>query len=527
VLILTDLRSNKMPLDPTIPLQGTPVNPIQNLQGIAQTAQGLLSLKQNQLQLGANQAISQAYSQSVNPDGSVDFGKLQALAAQSGAGAYLPQFMGQLATQRNQQLAAQSTQLDMALKQQQNLRGMIGSLALDPNLGKTDMTPQISAQIHQAVDSGVLPLQRGIQEMNNIPSDPKLQASWINTNLMNTISGEAKLQAMMPQNLAIQTGAGTQLINRNVLTGESTPGAFVQNSLSPQDLTAPKTIIGSRNEPRQVTTAQWLQMQAQNSGGMGGQGMGQPGQNPQLTGRYPVNPGQQQQMGGSPGVQSGLAPGENIVAEGGAKQLVADQNAASGFGNRMFQLNQALEGLQNTTTGKGSGNLQAIKSYLQTSGAGQYLGIDPNSVSEYDKANKYLTQYALSQANSFGEGTDSKLATTLSGNASTSISNLAAQDVVRANMGLERMKQAQVQAFNQSGLPPSQYQKFATSWNSNVDPRVFIIDSMSDQGREKLRQSMTPQQLQTFTQEYSQARANGWTPGRPQAATPAVPPGGQ
>jgi len=78
-----------MPIDPSIPLQIKPIqSPLESIQAPVQAATGLLALKQNQLQLGANQAISQAYSQSVNPDGTVDFNKLQSLAAQSGAGAF-------------------------------------------------------------------------------------------------------------------------------------------------------------------------------------------------------------------------------------------------------------------------------------------------------------------------------------------------------------------------------------------------------------------------------------------------------
>src|SRR5690242_17527876 len=125
-----------MPIDSSIPLQIKPIqSPLESIQAPVQAATGLLALKQNQLQLGANQAISQAYSQSVNPDGTVDFNKLQSLAAQSGAGAFLPQFMGQLAQQRNLQQQYDVSKLDMALKRQQGIRGMIGSLAVDPAIG--------------------------------------------------------------------------------------------------------------------------------------------------------------------------------------------------------------------------------------------------------------------------------------------------------------------------------------------------------------------------------------------------------
>jgi hypothetical protein len=226
-----------MPIDPSIPLQvQAPQVGLQSLQQPIQTAAGLLSLRQNQMQLGANQAISQAYSQSVNPDGSVDFNKLQSLAAQNGAGAYLPQFMGQIANQRNSQLQYDTGKLDLALKQQQNVRGMIGSLALDPELGKSDISSKIVGQIADAVQNGLLPRERGIQEIQGIPADPRAQSAWIQNHLINSLSGEAKLQALMPQNVPVQTGAGTVLLNRNPLTGQSSVGTTVQNALSrPKD----------------------------------------------------------------------------------------------------------------------------------------------------------------------------------------------------------------------------------------------------------------------------------------------------
>ena len=83
-----------MPIDPQIPLGIQTPNPLAALQQPIQTASGLQSLKQNQMRLNANQAISSAYAQSVDPNtGEVDFNKLQALASQNGAGAFLPEGM--------------------------------------------------------------------------------------------------------------------------------------------------------------------------------------------------------------------------------------------------------------------------------------------------------------------------------------------------------------------------------------------------------------------------------------------------
>ena len=62
----------------------------------------------------------------------------------------------------------------------------------------------------------------------------------------------------------------------------------------------------------------------------------------------------------------------------------------------------------------------------------------------------------------------------------------AAQHVILNQIGQERLKQAQVQAFNASGQDPGQFAKFATQWGQGVDPRAFALGSMLPQERAAL-----------------------------------------
>ncbi len=469
-------------IDPTIPLGGMQQQQQQNpMQSLGQTVQmlgGLQTLRQNQMQLQANQVFSDAYKQSVNSDGSVDFNKLQSLAAQGGAGAFLPQFMGQVAQQRNLQQTYDTAKLDMALKQQQGIRQMIGSLAIDPQLGQADMTQKIASQISNAVQAGILPADQGIREIKQIPTDPKAQAGWIQNHLMSSLTGEQQLMAMQPESQTVDTGSGTVLLNRNKMTGQVTPVATVQKGLSPAELSQPVDIIGPDGTKRSITKQQWLQMQ-----------------------------GQQQEQA-SPGVPTALSPADTATNEASGKQLSTDLAVSSGYASRIFGLNSALTGLQNATTGGGSEAINNIKSALTTLGVPVPGGVD--SVKSYDEANKYLTQYAMAQAEALGASTDSKIATTLTGNASTHISNLAAQDVVRAAIGMEQMKQAQLQAFRQSGLPAAQYQEFARQFNAQVNPSVFVWDNMGKEAKQKYYDSLNDQQRSQFREQYNIAAQNGW-----------------
>lgn len=230
------------------------------------------------------------------------------------------------------------------------------------------------------------------------------------------------------------------------------------------------------------------------------------------NGRYPGAQGGAQAGGVRPSLGPAEASAQATMGQKSATQYAAEQQAAGGYGTRMFNLTKALTGLQNADTGPGSETVNMAKSFLLSHGPDflQHMGVDPNKIQAYDEANKYLIQYAMNQAGALGEGTDSKLATTLSGNANTHISNLAAQDVVRANMALERMNQAAVNSFGQTGLSPAKFSGWKAQFASRVDPRVFAYD-MLDEGKQRaMYNSMNDAQRKQFTQQYNWATQNGF-----------------
>lgn len=172
---------------------------------------------------------------------------------------------------------------------------------------------------------------------------------------------------------------------------------------------------------------------------------------------------------------------------------------------RLFQLQQAKDALDQTKTGPGlEGRTTAANAITALIGPqlSQHLsGIDPKSDQYFDEAKKYLTQYASGLP---GAGrSDSQLATALTGNANTHISQLAAKDIVKAAIGLERMQQAQAQAFDESSLEPKDYNKWQVQWNKSVDPRAFILDQLDDAAQAKLVKSMKPSELKKLEATYN------------------------
>lgn len=280
------------------------------------------------------------------------------------------------------------------------------------------------------------------------------------------------MEAQFGSPTQINTGGDIQSENVNRVTGEVTPmsgeGATIPLTLSPTEKASGVSVIGADNAQHRISLGSLVDSQGN------------------------VLPGKGD-------VQTGLAPGVgeagSAVGTASGQQLVAARQDAGGSPPRILALKKALTGLQSSNTGPGTNETNAVSSFLlaQTPEAlRQFLpGVDPTKIKNYDEANKYLTQYAAASASAYGPGTDSKLATAASGNASTHISSLAAQDVVKVNIGLERMKQANVAAFEASGLPPQNYNSFSSNWSRSVDPRAFMADQQTAKERAKMFNSMS------------------------------------
>jgi hypothetical protein len=213
-----------------------------------------------------------------------------------------------------------------------------------------------------------------------------------------------------------------------------------------------------------------------------------------------------QAAGGSlAGMPAGPQLGQPEAAQGSATAYNQFLTDVGGSPMRIFTLQKALGDLQGTNTGPGTAGRNEIISYANAALHAvdpNAPGIDPKGVAAYDEANKYLTAYAQQQANSFGSGTDSALAAAFSSNPSTHISSLAAQDVIKTNIALERMSQVAAQVAQAQNVQPGQFLQWKAQFGTQVDPRAFAFPEMSIEARaalvKQLRQS--PTQYQKFAQ---------------------------
>lgn len=469
-------------VDPSIPLGiKPPQNGLAQLGQTVDTARGLIGLQSASQQLGANQIISQAYQQSTDPTtGQVDFGKLQALATQGGAGAFLPDFMAKIASQRNQQLQYDTGKLELALKQQTDIRNRIGSLMSSPNYGKGDLKNEIINAMGQALASGTLPIDQAQREVASIPDDPAAQAEWVKQHYLNSLSGEAKIQAMLPRTQVVDTGGQLRVLNTLPLTGQTTVAGSLEKSLTPGELVQEIPGVTPEGVPFTQTRAQRL--------GMGGApGAGQAG----YTGRFPGSqaqpvaptngmPSGAQQTGLSPAEQSRQTSGASTQAAGSAEAAQMLHNEAKDVPMRVNLLQQARDSLSGIQTGPGADWRNTAKSFANALAPDVAKKIGwTGEVKDFDEFKKIMTNYASSISGSLGTGTDARLNAAVTGNANPNISKLANDDILVKTIAAEKMRQAQDFAWQNSGNAPDKFNQWQSQWNKTVSPDAFVFVEMN------------------------------------------------
>ena len=213
---------------------------------------------------------------------------------------------------------------------------------------------------------------------------------------------------------------------------------------------------------------------------------------------------------------AGPMPGttENMVQSAAG---VHEANArAKSFATDMFPLNNALEDLDKAPTGKGSEAIHHFSSLLQTYSP-EWLQrslafvsplMTPEQTTAYDLAKKYLTQGQLGApgATRSNEG----LSTAGAASPSVEITPEAAKLVLKGMIGLRRMEQAGTMAFNQSGLPPAAGDKFFANFATQADPRAYMFDKMTPQGRQQAIASIKdPAKRQAFMAQVQNAEQMG------------------
>lgn len=192
-------------------------------------------------------------------------------------------------------------------------------------------------------------------------------------------------------------------------------------------------------------------------------------------------------------VPTGPALGQTRVAEGGADAYVRDLQAAAGSSGEMANLQAALGNLNTLGpegTGPGTQGRKRIASFLNAAGLGRLPGVDPKRIEDFDEAASYLASAArsgtLNPASGQAPGAGAPTTPDIG-----EISQPAASNLVRAQIGLKRLQQAQARSY-QGQDNGAGYGKHAADFASEQDPRAYSFDLRTPAEKQKLLQSLGP-----------------------------------
>lgn len=350
-----------------------------------------------------------------------------------------------------------------------------------------------------------------------------------------------QIEVLRGQNSAVNSGNKTLVINSDGFTNQPRVAGSIQNTLDPaaaaslqagpvDPVTGVKTMIPMGRAAEQYGLA----APGTYTGAGGGGADAIPisiNRSGQITKRAMSEGGQTMQpsisppgpaAGGAPafgsntsatmpsgGIQTEPSPGQAVALKSSGDQYAAAGQNQATYAQQMQQLQSGLTSLQNTNTGPGTEARQAIASYMLAlpGGIGQYLpGVDPKSIAAFDEANKYLTQAAVGSPSATRSDAGQNAA--IQSNPSVHISNSAAQDVLKANIGFRRTEMANYAAFAKTGQDPGQFTSWLAQRNQQIDPRAYSVDLLSQPQRQGFMSSLSGQAKAKFLGSVRDAIAN-------------------
>lgn len=426
------------------------------------------------------------------------------------------------------QVGLSQSKIDLAHQQFGQLSQFLGSLAQDPRIGTPQGHDVLLNATQQAVKQGWITPDIAQQEIQNMPADPTQIPQYLQN--LNTRVQDAAGQFRQIYGDYTPINNGNKIIPTatSPITGQRRIGADIPIQTSPSERNQLVPTVGQKGQTVMQTQGGIVSQAGQNPL------TGMPLQQPAPTAQQQMfNPNQtvpqtgQQQPGG--GVVTSPPAGEveamQHQATASTDHYSSDQQREANFQNDVLPLTKSIAELQSlgtTGTGPGTETLNDWKSFAQSMGVGSLAGIDPDKITSYDEARKYLTAYASSIG---GSGTNDKLAAAFAGNPSTNISNAAAINVAKTALSMRRLQNAQVRSFSASGASPSGYNQYAAQFNASQDPVAYGVDQMDGAARKKYFQGLSAPEKTKFLESLKTATKLGVI--TPPSINNGAPNGGQ
>ncbi len=489
-----------MAIDASIPLQAG-----QQGGNLLQTLAGVTQLRGQQQTQEANIAASAAYKAATDPvTGQVDYGKLSAALSQGPAAYNLPAIQQQVNEARNSKLTYDKNKFELAQKQAETIANGFGGI-----LASGDITPTAIYKLAgQAISQNLASPEDIVKFTADMPTDPAQLRGWVQQKYLGFSDNVDKLKTLMPQTQTINTGAQQVVATFDPLTGKATgQNTVFNNQMSPEAAAQPTQVFDpATGTMRNVTRQQFADM-------AGGGAAQMPGQAPAAGGG--LGSGRMIAPQGAPGLQAAPALGSSeaaqVIGKGAAEQSLNLANQAGAAPQAIYQFQNMREALKDINVGPGTDWRTQAASFAQalSPDLAARLGVDPQKIASREEFKKFATQATQATLASLGEGTDAKLASAAAANPGTSLSKLGNEQLIDVLVAGQRAIVAKNQAWQSSGLPPEQFNKFSGQWNKDVDPRLFTLQDMPREKAIAMRNSLKPSEQKAFDSSYNKAVQTG------------------
>jgi len=423
------------------------INQILNIQknkvGLEQAKQSLL----------ANKSVSKAIKENTSEDGNLDVPSIiSQLSKDENASINLPQLATQLLQLKGQQFTTDTAKLtNLATKN--TLAGQrLAPMVADINDNKLIPRERLINEYAHLTKVGVFTPQEAMQHIGMLPeksNDPEQEKLNIHNFIKNehlaTINNEQLLSKLLPQQQYIATGAGTQILNVNPLTGKSNPNGFIQGQMP----------VGTP-----------LVAQEGNNLGLpaGTQYLLGPSGAPTII---PQGSSQGQTTNPAPMV-SGLAPTTTANLDTGNTLIKSAREEASKVPDIRFNTNKIIELAKKTTTGSGADLVRNLR------GGFAVLPYTDDKATNFDLLGHQLSLQTQAAANSPGiNGTNAgqALASQIGGH-----EHWTEDALVQASRINRAMAEAK-ELFNEGikNLTPEKAIKYQNSWNKTLDVNTLRL----------------------------------------------------
>lgn len=221
-----------MPLDPSIILQGKPVQfedpTALRMRGL-QLQNAQMQNDQARKEVGDQRTLADLYKRNLSDDGSVNNPAMVGGMAQAGLGAKIPGYQKSVADSQKAQTESQTAQFDIHKKKLDYVNGVLSSLIQKPDLQQNDLI----TSINQMVNNGVIDANQGAQMARQIPGRPEQLRPFLIQKGLETMDASKRLEMMTPQYNEQDRG---DVINQGTvdkLTGTRTPGVDIKKTMTP------------------------------------------------------------------------------------------------------------------------------------------------------------------------------------------------------------------------------------------------------------------------------------------------------